>query len=138
MMETFFNVTQQCQIFLLSCVLGAFLALPFDIFRAVREIFPHKKVIIIIEDVIYVIFFAFCVFLFTVSVGRSEIRGFIFIGAFLGFVLYILTLGNIVIKVIRIIVSLCKKTIEWIFRKKLTKNSNNLDIMTDNSENIPL
>ncbi len=120
-LESYFSVSQQTQVFLLACALGGFLSIPFEILRAVRMVILHKKAVVFIEDVLFCIFFGFCVFTFSVEVARGEIRGFVFFGAVLGFILFSLSFGSaftfIFAKVIQVLQKFGVKV------KKYVKNS---------------
>lgn len=124
MMETFFTVSEQTKIFLWSCVLGAFLGIVFDFFRVIRIIKKHSTVAVFIEDVLFIIFSFMCIFIYTMEKARGEIRFFIFLGAFLGFILYIEIVGNFIVNVIKKIVLFIKSVLRKIYIKILKPIAN--------------
>ncbi len=89
--------------FLLSVVLGAALGVVYDCFRALRVIFPPaaKKGAVAAEDIIFWLIYGFCIFCYAAAFARGQVRFFMFFGSLIGFVLYLVTLGNLVIGVIR-------------------------------------
>ena len=106
-LDTFFSISQQTALFLLSVVLGAGLGVVYDCFRVFRIIFPRaaKSADVAVQDVIYWLIYGFCVFCFAAVLARGQVRFFIVLGSLIGFVLYIITIGNTVTGVIRRIVT---------------------------------
>jgi len=102
-LETFFSVSQHTSLFLLSVVLGAALGMVYDVFRAVRIIFPPaaKDGAVLVQDIIFCIICGFSIFCFSTLAVRGQVRFFIFFGSAIGFVLYILTIGNFITGVLR-------------------------------------
>ncbi len=119
-LETFFNVSQQTQLFLWSCILGAVLGVVYDFFRVLRLIKRHKASIVFIEDFIFIIISSIVLFVFSTEYVRGEIRFFIFLGSLLGFIVYILTVGNFVVNIIRKIVLFTHKVLNKIHTKILS------------------
>lgn len=97
-LETFFTVSQQTSQFLLSVVMGAVLGAAYDVFRAFRILFPfaRKKAAVAAEDVIFMLLCGAAVFIFAVTFCRGQVRLFCILGALLGFVLYIFSVGSVV------------------------------------------
>ncbi len=116
MMETFFNVSQQTRLFLLSCVTGACLGVVFDFLRVFRIIIKHKKSVVFVEDFLFILFFMLTVFTFSTEAVRGELRFFVFLGAFLGFVIYILTVGTVVVYSVSVILEFIYKILFAIYR----------------------
>ena len=100
-LETFFSVSQQTQLFLLSCLAGIPLGILWDIFRVIRTVFPHNTLLVIIEDMLYMLIYAIFMTTFTIVMARGDYRFFYTIGNILGFALYFFTVGNVVLGVIR-------------------------------------
>lgn len=95
-LETFFSVSQQLRIFLLSCLGGAFIGVVYDVFRALRIAVPHGKIAVFAEDCI---FFGICglyLMLFALVFARGELRIYMVFGSLIGFVIYLLSVGKIV------------------------------------------
>ena len=119
-METFFNISDQTWLFLWACVLGAFLGVVYDFFRVLRIVKKHNKTAVFFEDTLYTIFFAISLFIYSTENARGQLRFFILIGALLGFLLYIFTVGLVVVKIIRTIVTAIYKVLSF-FYKIITK-----------------
>lgn len=100
-LESFFSVSQQARLFLLSCLFGIPLGILFDIFRVIRAVLPHNTLLVVIEDTIYMFLYAVFMMAFTITAARGEYRFFYTIGNFLGFALYFFTAGNVIVGVIR-------------------------------------
>lgn len=114
-LESFFTVTQQTHLFLISCLFGIPLGIIFDIFRVIRTLLPHNTPLVIIEDLIYMIIYALFMTAFTIVAARGEYRVFYTIGNVLGFTLYFFTVGNVILGVIRRIAGWLKSFLKLIF-----------------------
>lgn len=101
--DTFFSISQQTSIFLMSVILGAAMGVLYDCFRVLRTVLPPlaKRGAVIAEDIIFWLMYGFCIFCFAAEFARGQVRFFIFFGSILGFILYIVTVGSIVIGIIR-------------------------------------
>lgn len=106
-LNTFFTVSQQTSVFLLSVLLGAALGVVYDCFRVARILLPPlaKTRPTFFADMLFWLIFGFCVFCFAAALARGQVRMFMFFGSLLGFALYILTLGNLITGVIRRVVT---------------------------------
>lgn len=87
----------------MSVVLGAALGVLYDCFRVLRAVFPPaaKKGAVIAEDIIFWLIYGFCIFCFASVSARGQVRAFMFFGSLIGFVLYLVTVGSVVIGIIR-------------------------------------
>lgn len=96
-------VCRQTELFLLSVLLGAGLGVLWDVFRAVRAIFPvmGKALPTAICDGLYLILCGIGIYIFSLLAGDGQVRGYYWLGAFLGAVIYLLTAGTVVIGIIR-------------------------------------
>ena len=116
-METFFSVSEQTWLFLWACVIGVGLGILYDFFRVFRILVKHNKTAVFVEDVIYTFFFAMTLFVYSTERARGELRFFIFLGAFLGFLVYTLTVGYVIVSIIRKIVTFIYKVLHKIYIK---------------------
>ncbi|MGN0606435.1 MAG: spore cortex biosynthesis protein YabQ [Oscillospiraceae bacterium] len=125
-LETFFSVSQQTQLFLLSCLAGIPLGILWDIFRVIRTVFPHNTLLVIIEDALYMLIYAVFMTTFTIVMARGDYRFFYTIGNVLGFALYFFTVGNVILGVIRRIFGWIKSALFFISMpvKKIYKKIN--------------
>lgn len=99
--ETFFTVNEELSLFLLSCLCGVFIGAAYDIFRALRVIFPHNNTLVLIEDILFLCGYAVFLTAFASAAARGHLRGYYIIGNAIGFTVYICTVGNIIISVWR-------------------------------------
>ena len=87
----------------MSVVLGAALGVVYDVFRVFRIVFPpaKKSGAVLVQDIIFWLIYGFAIFCFSTLAARGQIRFFVFFGSLLGFVLYIVTVGNFITGVLR-------------------------------------
>ena len=104
-LESFFANSKQLDLLLMSFVFGLPLGIVYDVFRGIRMTFPHGKIAVLIEDLLF--FFIYGVFMmtFTVTAAGSQFRFFYPVCNALGFIVYYVTLGNLVNKLLRRIIS---------------------------------
>jgi len=95
-LESFFTSGQQLNLFLLSCLFGIPVGIVYDIFRAFRIVFRHCKAAVIIEDIIFFMLYGIFIMCFTITFARSEFRFYYCLGNILGFILYYVTIGQLV------------------------------------------
>lgn len=102
-LETFFSVSHHTSLFLMSVLLGAALGVVYDCFRVLRIVFPPaaKNAPVIVQDIIFWLIYGFAIFCYSTLAARGQIRFFIFFGSLIGFVLYIMTIGNFITGVLR-------------------------------------
>lgn len=116
-LDTFFSVSEHTSLFLFSVVLGAALGVVYDCFRVFRILFPHDKrsKTVAAEDIIFWLIYGFCVFCYAAAFARGQVRFFIVLGSLTGFVLYIVTVGNLITGVIRRIVTALYKLLHKVY-----------------------
>ena len=98
-METFFTVTEQTKLFLLSCLFGLPLGLFYDVFRVLRLCFPHPKLLVMLEDIFVMGVFAAFIGAFSVYFARGEFRVYYIVGSLCGFTVYYFTFGALLISI---------------------------------------
>lgn len=126
------SLSAQTAYFLWSLVMGAALAVLYDVVRAVRMAIRAGKTHIILSDIL---FFAVCgvlTSLFALPFNKGDVRGFILFGEAVGFLAYRLTIGAVMGKmyaflarVIQSFVQKIRKVLEKFF-KYLLKAMGNL------------
>lgn len=99
------TIARETMIFFFSLILGAGLGSIYDIFRILRIAFPSGNKLIFIEDGIFVLIFTVLTFLFSISFCNGYLRLFVLTGEILGFILYYFTVGMVVIKCSKVIIS---------------------------------
>ena len=117
--ETFMPVCRQAELFLLSVLLGGGMGVLYDVFRALRAIFPPmgRTVPTAVCDVIFLLLCGLGIFLFSVMAGDGQVRGYYLLGAFLGMIIYLLTAGTVIIGVIRTVFGAVYRALGGIIRK---------------------
>ena len=118
-LETFFTVSEQCSLFLLSVVLGLGIGVFYDVFRTLRIVFPPaaKKNAVFAEDIVFMAASGAAVFVYAAVLCRGQVRFFCVLGTFLGFLLYIATVGCLIVGILRRIAAAIVK-----FFRKFKKN----------------
>ncbi len=101
--EAFFTVSEQTELFLLSVLAGVAFGILWDVFRTLRIMLPplRSTSATAVCDILYMILCGLGLYLFSLLFARGEIRGYYWMGAFLGAVIYLMTAGNAVIGIIR-------------------------------------
>jgi spore cortex biosynthesis protein YabQ len=102
-LETFLTVTKQTELFFLSVVIGAALGVLFDATRIIRIIIRKSgnAFFCALTDILFMLFAAFCIFIFSAESARGQVRFFVVLGALLGFTLEILTIGDVITHMVR-------------------------------------
>lgn len=112
--ETFFSVGEELTLFGISCLLGLLIGVCYDFFRAARLIFPHNFFLIMLEDVAFLAGYAVFLSAFSSAAARGELRFYYVIGNFIGFVLYLITVGSVVVGTVKKIFYAVKKALSII------------------------
>ena len=102
-------IYDEAHLFMICLSLGALVALIYDGVRILRLLFRHKDWLVDIEDLIYWIFTAGLVFRTLFRYNQGVLRGYAFLGMFLGVVLYLLTLSGLLLRVIKCILPCWEK-----------------------------
>ena len=115
--ETFFDISDQVMLFFMAVLVGAGLGVIFDVFRVIRVVFPpaKKSGLTALMDIVFWLIYAFTIFVYSVEYGRSQVRLFFFIGSIAGFVLYLLTVGNVVMGVIKKVCSIIAAALHFVY-----------------------
>lgn len=93
------TIASQAHIFLVSVAGGIVAAFIYDLMRIRRKTIHACSILVHLEDILFWILTAIIFFLLAYYSNDGEIRGFMFIGAAIGAILYILTLSKIIIKI---------------------------------------
>ena len=109
------SVSNQAYIFLCSVLGGMLIAFIYDIFRISRKAVRTGSLFIHLEDFIYWIIIAVVMFGVVYYSNDGEIRGYIFLGAMIGVVLYVLLLSKIVVRSSLLIIRIVFKVVKTIW-----------------------
>ncbi|MBO4876780.1 MAG: spore cortex biosynthesis protein YabQ [Ruminococcus sp.] len=107
--ETYFSVSEELRLFALSCVIGAGLGVWYDVFRLLRLLLPHSSLLVAAEDIIFIAGCTGVFCIFTSLCVRGELHWWYLLGSILGAVLYLLTLGSLVMRALRRLILPVKK-----------------------------
>ena len=103
---------EQIYIFFIFIICGVIIGIIFDIFRILRKSFKTPDIITYIEDILFwiitCVLFAYTIFTY----NNGEIRLYIFIGALVGILMYILTISRYFIRFCVKIIEIIKKVIK--------------------------
>ena len=99
----------QLHLFIIFLINGIIIGLIFDIFRVLRKSFRHKDYIINIQDILFWICTGSILLYSSFTFNDGELRIFMILGAFLGFIIYLFTFSKIIINInVKIILFLKK------------------------------
>lgn len=114
--ETFFTTQEELALFGMSCLFGAALGVYYDIFRCLRLIFPHNRIMTAFEDILFLTGYGIFLTAFASAAARGELRFYFIIGNSLGFVIYLLTVGSLIMRILKKILNIIKITVGIIFK----------------------
>lgn len=103
-----YNFSQE-QTFMLFFIIGIIIGIIFDIFRTIRKNFKSSDFVTLIEDIIFLSITTLLIILSIIRINGGEVRFYIFLGIFLGILIYSLTISNLCGIILNVIVRLCKK-----------------------------
>ena len=101
------SIAGQTLAFIESIICGAALGVVFDLFKLTRKIIKNK-IIIAVEDIIFLVICALTSFSFMLRVSSGEIRIFIILGIIIGFIMYYFSVSVIVNKIFDLLEKLLK------------------------------
>ena len=103
----------QAYLFLIFILNGFLIGILFDIFRILRKLLKTTDFITYIQDILFWILTAFIVLYSIFKFNNGELRGFIFIGIFIGVSIYLLLFSKSFIKINLYIINIIKKIIYY-------------------------
>lgn len=113
----------EIQEFLIFLIEGAIISFVFDFFRSIRKNFNSNDIVTFIEDLIFLSIISVFIVVSIIYFCNGVIRFYIFLGIFLGIVIYALTLSKKCVIIFTVIIKLCKNFITFLLNilKKLGK-----------------
>ena len=99
--EHILTIHEQTRMFLGSVLLGLPAGLLLDVFRSLRTLVPHGKVAVFLEDTLFAFLTAVMLQTYAVMFVHSSLRFYCALGAFLGLLLYMLTIGALWMRFLR-------------------------------------
>lgn len=116
MADTFFTVSEELRLFGLSCLMGAIVGVAYDVLRVFRIITPHNGFLTAAEDIFFLLLYAISLTAFSEAAARSEMRLYFVIGNAIGYGLYYVTIGSVVMRAVHKLFSLVGALFKLIFR----------------------
>lgn len=110
-------VAQPVLLFGEACLLGVLLGMLYDVFRILRLAFPHGKVVVFIEDIVYFFLITLLSFSFILLWADGRLRGFFLLGEGVGAILYFVTLSLLLMKMANAIIRVVKGIVCFVFRR---------------------
>ncbi|MBE5953505.1 MAG: hypothetical protein E7257_05040 [Lachnospiraceae bacterium] len=92
-------INLQHQMLLVSLILGAWMGFTYDLLRCFRRIIPQSLLFVSIEDFIYWFIWTMVIINSIVRFNYGEIRIYIFVFLFVGFMMYKTTIGWVLMKI---------------------------------------
>ena len=108
------SMSGQAASFLGALALGGVLGLIYDVFRISRLAFRLPAALIAAEDILFYLISGVVLFSYLMEASSGEVRGFILIGAFLGWLLYYFTAGRLVMALSGKLIAAFKKIIRLV------------------------
>lgn len=99
----------QEQIFIFFFIIGIIIGFIFDIFRVIRKSFKTTDFITLIEDIIFLLISSILIIGGIIKINGGEVRFYLFLGIFLGGLIYSLTISNLYVIIFYEFVKICKK-----------------------------
>ena len=109
-------IYDEIELFGVCLRLGVFLAFCYDCIRIFRMLFIHKNWVIDLEDLVFWLLTAWITFGTLFIYNRGALRGYAFLGMFLGVLIYALTLSRLLLFLARKFLP-CWKKAKAIIRK---------------------
>ncbi len=103
------NINNQFMTLLLSICLGCIVCANYDILRGSRKAGFNSAMMVFFTDIFFWIINAFVTFIFLISRTNGEIRGYVLVGEFIGFLIFRISLSRFILPVFTLIFSLFKK-----------------------------
>ncbi len=110
------TTTNQAYIFLATVYVGVLLGLIYDIYRAFRMITKPGRLLLAVFDLLFWILAALFSFTMLFKVNGGEIRVYAFIGLALGWGIYTLAVGSIVVKFLVKVYEIVSNIVLWPIR----------------------
>lgn len=110
------EVCAQTLLFLSSVALGGVFGVLYDVFRLIRISLSAKKILTAVLDIIYAALCTVIFFLYSLDFGQGAPRLYYAAGALIGLVLYLVTVGLVMGKIMRFLISKIKLLIRLILK----------------------
>lgn len=112
-------IVADTRLFLFSVILGFFFGVYYEVFRFLRIAFFHKKIAVIVEDLIFWIPLPFCFLIFIWAFSDGVIRWFSLFGTLVGFITYLGTFGQIALRFSQRIIKIVRGILRFVYHKTI-------------------
>lgn len=122
------SVAEQSRNFCLFFIIGLFIGFIFDLFRGFRKTFKTNKILVDLQDIIFLLISGFLFFRSVVVFNSGDMRFYLIFSTFSGILIYALTISESCVIIINVIFRLIKIIFINILRllKKPIKFVNNV------------
>ncbi|MGE5329699.1 MAG: spore cortex biosynthesis protein YabQ [Deltaproteobacteria bacterium] len=110
------SISSQVAIFFWCIFCGLIIGLLFDVFRLSRKIIPTNDYITYIEDIIFWLLVGVVVLATVFQCNQGQLRGFVFLGIFLGAIFYFMLFSNLMMRFIIMLFKLSQKIINYVIK----------------------
>ena len=110
------SVSDQAIIFFYSGLGGMLIAFLYDAFRIKRKAMKTGTFSLYVEDIVYWVIVAIIMFGTIYISNDGELRGFIFLGTFIGIIIYILFLSKIVMMILITLLRIIHKVFTMVWK----------------------
>lgn len=107
----------QVYVFLIFIMNGLLIGLLFDTFRTIRKSFKTSNIVTDFQDILFWLLTGLLILYSLFKFANGELRGYIFIGLILGYILYLLIFSSIYMKISLTIINLLKTVLYYILIK---------------------
>lgn len=94
------TLNEETIIFLIFVVMGMVFSVIFDVFRAIRKVKKLKNKTIYFQDIIYFFIIGAILLIIIINYMNTELRMYLILAIILGVIIYISTVGNIIMNLI--------------------------------------
>ena len=107
--ETFFTVQEELLLLGGSVLLGIPSGIFFDFLRFFRRIVPHHAFTVMLEDIFFLLVTSFLLLCYVSTFANGIFRMYLVIGWLCGFLLYISTVGNLMLYLLKYFTRILEK-----------------------------
>ena len=99
--DTYFTLSEEVRLVGLSCLGGAVVGVAVDVIRAFRLIVRHNEILTSAEDIVFLGLYGTALTAFSAAAAKGDLRLYYVVGNVLGFSVYYVTVGRVVVRTIR-------------------------------------
>ena len=108
------SLSEETITFLVFVVMGMVFSVIFDVFRAIRKVKKMKNMTIYFQDILYFLIIGTILLLIIINYMNTELRVYLILAIILGVIIYISTVGNLVMNLLSTLMKLSGKLMEFL------------------------